>query len=409
MKLAMRSIRLRTACALVTAGVLAAVVGACGSEVSGYPRRVAPDVSKLNVGNYQTKPREIGNAKSDKQARAREAQRLADYVALPYEADPSYVEDVWSIRPHIVLNRKTLGPLIINDTFDDVAKDLVAGWVNAWATADNPDHRQRTMNIAVLMFPDAQTAQSVGPTLEHDDFTYNIGNEPVRIAKYPRTTAHWRPNVSSIGSWTVHDRYVIFMKVVDDTSVPDLPALTAQVEKMLDVQLPLLDKFQPTPATDLPHIPLDPQGLLGRTLPSNPDAPVRAEPDGLYTGRGSMSLLSSPGQDTLPLFQRAEVDLVSFGDAVVFRSKSQKGSDALWQEWRPSTHPRQNDKPVEVPAGLGQNAECHAQTSQSLDKELIIANFCIAQIDRYVIQAAAKQLQDLHQKISAQYALLTTQ
>ncbi|WP_330252319.1 hypothetical protein OG874_40590 [Nocardia sp. NBC_00565] len=392
---------------MVTAGVLAAVVGACGSEVSGNPGRVETDVSELNVGNYQTKPREIGNAKNDKQARAREAQRLADYVTLPYEADPSYVEDAWGVRPHIVLNRKTLGPLIINDTFDDVAKDLVAGWVNAWATADNPDHKQRTLNVAVLMFPDAQTAQTVGPTLEHDDFTYNNGNEPIQIANYPSTTAHWRPSVSSIGAWTVHDRYVIFMKIVDDTSAPDLPALTAQVEKMLGVQLPLLDKFQPTPAADLQRIPLDPPGLLGRTLPSNPDAPVRAEPDGLYTGRGSLSLLSSPGQDELSLFERTEVDLVSFGDAVVFRSKSNTGSEALWQEWRPSTHSRPGDKTVDAPTGLGQNIECYAKTTQSLDKELIIANFCFLQVDRYVIQAAAKQLQDLHQKISAQYALLT--
>ncbi|MGQ4597304.1 DUF7373 family lipoprotein [Nocardia sp. R6R-6] len=406
MKHAVRSIRLRTAYALATVGILVTAASACGSEVTGNPGRIETDISQLNVGNYQTKPREIGNAKSDTQARAREAQRLADYVALPYEADQTYVEDAWTVRPHIVLNRKTLGQLIINDTFDDVAKDLVAGWVNAWATADNPDHKQRTLNLAVLMFPDAQTAKTVGPTLEHDDFTYNNGNEPVSIPNYPNTTAHWRPTVSSIGSWTVHDRYVIFIKVVDDTSAPDLPALTAQVEKMLDVQLPLLDKFQPTPAAELQRIPLDPQGLLGRTLPSNPEKPIRAEPDGIYTGRGSLTLLLSPGQEMLPELERTEVDLVSFGDAVVFRSRSQKGAEALWLEWQPSTHLRPGEKQVEAPPGLGQNIECYAQTTQSLDKELVTMNLCAFQVDRYVAQAASKQLQDLHQKISAQYALL---
>lgn len=407
MNLAGRSVRFRGVCALATAVVLAAVASSCGSEVSGNPGRVETDVSQLNVGNYQTKPREIGNAKSDKQARAREAQRLADYVALPYEADPTYVEDAWTVRPHIVLNRKTLGALIINDTFDDVAKDLVAGWVNAWSTADNPDHKQRTLNIAVLMFPDAKTAQSVGPTLEHDDFTYNNGNEPVSISKYPNTTAHWRPTISSIGSWTVHDRYVIFMKVVDDTSAPDLPALTAQVEKMLGVQLPLLDKFQPTPAAELQRIALDPQGILGRTLPSNPEKPIRAEPDGFYTGRGYLSLLAAPGPGTLAQLERDEIDLVSFGDAVVFRSKSKNGSETLWREWQPSTHLDPGEKLVDAPSGLGQNIECHAQTTQSLDKELVTMNLCTFQVDRYIVQAFGKQLQDLHQKISAQYALLT--
>ncbi|MEV2218713.1 hypothetical protein AB0E01_02400 [Nocardia vinacea] len=391
----------------MTTGVLA-TIGGCGSEVSGNPGRAETDISKLDVGNYQTKPREIGNAKNEKQARAREAQRLSDYVALPYEADPSYVVDAWNMRPHIVLNRKTLGQLVINDTFDEVAKDLVAGWVNAWSTAPNADKQDRTLNIAVLMFPDAQTANTVGPTLEHDDFTYNNGNEPVPITKYPNTVAHWRPNVSSIGSWTVHDRYIVFIKVVDATSAPDLPALTAQVEKMLEVQLPLLNKFQPTPAVDLQRIPLDPQGLLGRTLPSDPESPNRLEPDGLYTGRGAVTLFGEASLNSLPNLEKAEVDLVSFGDAVVFRSRSGKAAERLWEEWKKTGKLGVEERIVAAPTGLGDRIECWGLFTKSLDTEINPANWCQFQVDRYVVQATGKQLQNLHQKISAQYALLTS-
>ncbi|WP_433195436.1 DUF7373 family lipoprotein [Nocardia sp. CA-107356] len=368
--------------------------------MTGQPVRVEPDVSKLDVGNYQTKPRQIGNAKSDKQARAREAQRLADYVALPYEADPSYVEDAWGIATHIVLNRKTLGSLVINDTFDDVAKDLVAGWVNAWQTGGAQEDKRRTLNIAVLMFPDAQTASAVGQTLEHDDFTYNVDNQPVPIAK-PNTYAHWRPDISSIGSWTVHDRYIVYIKVVDDTSAPNLPALTSQVEKMLDVQLPLLDKFQPTPAGELSHIPLDPQGLLGRTIPSNPERPIRAEPDGIFSGRGTASLMNA-GPETLPELDEHGVDLVSFGDAVVFRTKSLKEAEGLWTKWQPL---KSDQKLVDAPAGLGDHVECFADgvTEKNPTGSM---NLCMFQVDRYVVQSFGKQLQDLHQKVSAQYALL---
>ncbi|MGV9612437.1 DUF7373 family lipoprotein [Nocardia xishanensis] len=393
--------------ALVTVGALALISAGCGSEVAGAAGRVEPDISKLDVGNYQTAPRQIGNAKNNPQARAREAQRLADYVALPYEADPSYIEDTWLVRPHIVLNRKTLGQLVVNDTFDEVAEDLVAGWVNSWSTGGAPEDKRRVMNIAVLEFPSPEIALQVGPALEHDDFTYNPDNVPVPITKHPNTAAHWRPTVSSIGSWTVHDRYVIFLKVVDDTSEPNLPALVSQVERMLDVQIPLLGQFEPTPADQVSRIPLDPQGIMGRTLPSNPESPMRPEPDGFYTGRGAVTLLSQPTPETLGELQKAEVDLVSFGDAVVFRSKSGKAAEGLWQEWRRHPKLKPNEKLVGTPTGFDGNIECWADTVESLGTQIVVMHFCMFQVDKYVVQAAGKHLQDLHQKISAQYALLT--
>ncbi|MCP2295571.1 hypothetical protein APR11_001989 [Nocardia amikacinitolerans] len=404
MNLAARSAAHRAVVAMLACGTLIVGASACGSEVSGTPTRVQADLSKLDVGNYQTEPKTIGNAKNERQARSREAQRLADYVALPFEADPAYVVDAWFIQPHIVLNRKALGSLVINDTFDDVAKDLVAGWVNSWSTGGGPDTPRRTMNIAVLMFPDANIAKAVGPALEHDDFTYNRDNEPVQITKHPATTAHWRPGVSSIGSWTVHDRYVIFIKVVDDTAAPDLPSLVGHVERMLDVQIPLLAKFEPTPAAELSRIPLDPEGLLGRTLPSHPERPHRAEPDGTYTGRGAATLIS--GTDLLDEFERAEVDLVSFGDAVVFRSRTSKGAEVLWELWQPSKHLESDEVLLTAPSGVGDRAECYSDAPKE-GSTLTPMNICVLQVDRYTVQAYGKQLQDVHQIISAQYVLLT--
>ncbi|MEV0252204.1 hypothetical protein AB0H76_36850 [Nocardia sp. NPDC050712] len=406
MTLAIRSKSSRAVWALLFAAVLA--VGGCSAEVSGNAIRTQPDLSQLDVGNYQSKPRQVGNAKNVKQARAREAQRLADYVILPYEADPSYVEDTWFARSHIVLNRKTLGNLVINDTFDDVAKDLVAGWVNAWATAPGAEDKRRTANIAVLMFPDAKTAQEAGPALEHDDFTYNPENQPVPITKHANTYAHWRPGTSSIGSWTVHDRYVVFVKVVDDASAPDLPALTGHVERLLDAQLPVLSTFQPTPAADLARIPLDPYGAMGRTLPSNPESPFRAEPDGYYTGRGAVTLFQRANPQTLPTLENSALEYVSFGDAVVFRSRTAKDANTLWEKWRLSKDVGEKEKLVDVPAALQDNAECKAEYLGSGDTRTLGGHICIFRVDRYVVQARSKQLPDLHQRISAQYALLTS-
>ncbi|GAB2669987.1 DUF7373 family lipoprotein [Nocardia goodfellowii] len=408
MKLVPRSAPTRAASAMLAAAALTAAIAGCGAEISGTATRIQPDLAKLDVGNYLTKPRQLGNAKNERQARSREAQRLADFVALPYEADPTYVEDAWPLRSHIVLNRKTLGNLVINDTFDDVAKDLVAGWVNAWSTGGADTDKRRTANISVLMFPDAKTAQEVGPVLEHDDFTYNPDNQPVAITKHPDTYAHWRPGISSIGSWTVHDRYVVFIKVVDDTAAPDLPALVGHVERLLDVQIPLLKEFQPTPAADLLRIPLDPLGVVGRTLPSNPESPNRPEPDSYYSGRGAMTLFLNADSTTLPKLTGAEFEAVSFGDAVVFRSRTARGAGVLWDEWKLSKNLEVDEKLVDPPTGLADNAECRAEYVGTGEDQRLIGHLCMLRVDRYIVQARSKQLPDLHQKISAQYALLTT-
>lgn len=398
------SLPTRTAYLLVTAGLLVAATGSCATTVQDEPVRQGPDISKLDVGNYQTEPRAVGNATTDKQARIRESQRLSDYVALPFEADATYTEEVFRwLRPHVVLNGKGMGDLLLNDTFDEVAKDLVAGWVNAWSTGGVPSAPRRTLDIAVLEFPDAEIAADVGPRLEHDDSTYNRDNVAVRLPNHPDAKAHWRPTISAVQSWTVHDRYVVFIKVVDDTSTPDLAALTRHTERMLDVQVPLLDRFVPTPADQLKDIPLDPDGLLGRTLPTNPEFQLRPDPDGVYTGRGSLNGMSSV--KSLDFLKTGDLDLISFGDAAVFRSRTEKASRDLWHAWQPSTHPDPKKKMVKPPTGLGDNIECWKGFDVKIDNGI---EYCLLQVDRYVVQSAAKQSQDLRQKTSAQYALLTS-
>ena len=398
----------RVAVQAAVAAIAIATVAGCGGQVSGSATRVALETSDLDFGNYQTKPRTVGNAKSMTQARAWEAQRLGDYVAVPFEVDPAYVRDARfeSFVPsaQIVLNRKGLGGLIVNDTFDEVAEDLVAGWLNSWATAPNAENKHRKLHLSVLMFPDAKTAESVGPTLENDDFTFNTANVRVPITKYAKTSAHWRPSVSSIGSWTVHDRYVIFMKIDDETSAPDLGSLTRQVERALEVQIPLLDRFQPTPSDKLERVPLDPTGQLGRTLPSDPAAPVREQPDGYSTGRVALSLYKDPSPEILADFAEHGIELITFGETVVFRSATAAGANGMYQE---GITPDKDMKEVQAPSKLTVPIKCFANTFESQGEIRTADHICFVQVDRYVVQVRNKNLQDLHQQATAQYILLS--
>ncbi|MFD4442682.1 hypothetical protein ACFWPK_23205 [Nocardia sp. NPDC058519] len=401
----------RVVTAILTVCLLTAASVGCGSTVSGDAQQATAKTT-LDVGNYPSTPGTIGNAKSNKQARARESQRLGDYVVLPFEADPTYTMVTGFFPSPIVLNRKGLSKMIVNDTFDDVAKDLTAGWVNSWSTGDSALDKGHRVSLAVLMFPDAATAAVVGPTLEHDDFTYNSDNEPVQITKYPGTTAHWRPGISSIGSWTVHDRYVVFIKLDDETHPADLPSLTGQVERMLEVQLPLLDKFTPTPTPDLPHVALDVDGLLGRTLPSSPDNPTRAQPDGVFTGRGVFSLLVNAGPATFTRLDEFAIDLISFGESVIFRSRTQEAAERHFADQANAAASMATSnrifKPIPAPPGLGQNVACYAIAATVDGKEVgATANYCGFQTDRYYVEVESTQVQDLYQQVNAQYAMLT--
>ncbi|MVU76510.1 hypothetical protein GPX89_04545 [Nocardia sp. ET3-3] len=382
--------------------VLAAAT-ACTTTVEGTPVRQQTDPASLEVGNYQITPRVVGNAKTDKQSRVRESQRLSDYVALPFESDPGYTfECSDGVRPHVVTNHKGLGDLLINDTFDDVAHDLRGGWVNTWCSGSDADDLHRKLSLAVLELPDADRAATVGPALEHDDFTYNTDNRAVTLAKYPDTKAHWRPNVASIGAWTVHDRYVVFIKIVDElAATPDLTDLTGRTERMLDVALPLLDKFQPTPADKFEHMPLDPDGILGRTLPTNPEEPWRPDPDGAYTGRGSIQSLDTGDLDYLTI---GDIDLVGYGDALVFHSRTGAAARALWDKRNPATTLTENERAIAPPPGMTGDIGCfaHLVNGQPGYKQ------CTFHVDRYNVQAVALNQTELYQKTAAEYVLVTS-
>ncbi|MGW4534356.1 DUF7373 family lipoprotein [Nocardia sp. NPDC004340] len=381
---------------------LAAGTG-CASSVPGHPVRQPTDPASLEVGNYQTTPRTVGNAKTGKQSRIRESQRLSDYVALPFEADHDYTYECSNnVRPHVVTNHKGLGNIVINDTFDEVAHDLRGGWVTTWCTGESREEKHRRLSIAVLELPDAGRAAAVGPVLEHDDFTYNNGNQPVTLAKYPASTAHWRPNVASLGSWTVRDRYVVYIKLVDElAAAPDLADLSARTERMLDVALPLLDKFQPTPADQFEHIPLDPDGILGRTLPTNPELPLRPDPDGVYTGRGSLQSLDGTDLEFLTI---GDVDLVGYGDALVFHSRTGAAARALWDKWNPANEPSDKHRAIDPPPRFPGDIGCFAD----LENGRVMFHQCTFHVDKYTVQVGASNLAELYQKTAAQYVLLTS-
>ncbi|MEU1985250.1 hypothetical protein [Nocardia sp. NPDC019395] len=302
----------------------------------------------------------------------------------------------------MVLDRRDMSGLVVNDTFDEVASDLVTGWVHTWATEGAyPDTRE--LSIAVLMFPDAEAAGSAATRLEHDDFTYNAENRPVEIPEYSHSKAHWRPGVSSLGSWTSHDRYVVFAKYTDFSDKRDLPSMVRTTQALLDAQIPLLDEFEPTPADQLENIQLDPDGLLALAYPKSEELTALTGPSGFFRGRGALHALS--GFEDLRFLDTGRVTGIALAETVVMESESAVGAEALWEIIRPPADNPAEGRVIESPEGIGGKVICFARAMPPGASQ---SNFCALQTGRYVAQVEGSQIQDLHQKTSAQYVLLAS-
>lgn len=390
---------LRRFCTGLAAILLTMGTAACGSVVDGRPVRPAPDLTDLDIGNYPAAPIHYGAAGDEKAARYREGQRLGDFVALPFEADPAYVTPMHGMGGPVVLDRRDMQSLVINDTFDDVAADLIAGWVHTWSTDGDPDATAQ-MSIAVLMFPEAATAETVADGLEHDDFTFNTDNRPVTLTGYPRSRAHWRPGTASLGSWTAHDRYVVYIKYNDLSGRTELAGMVQRTEALLRVQLPLLDQFEPTPAEQLAEIPLDPDGILALTLPKNQQTVAALGPPGAFRGRGALYALG--GIDSLDFLTEGQVSAIALAESVVMRSRTVTGAEALWQRFRPDTGDAGSTESIDTPAGVTDGkVECFSRKAEQRP-----STFCLLQAGPFFALVEGAQIQDLHQKTSAQYALL---
>lgn len=385
---------------------------ACGHTTPAPPAPPAP-APPPGVGNFQWQPRTLGHATTLLQARTREAQRLADFVVVPDEVDPDYVIDSAQNdrRNPVVLDRRGMDDIVANDTFDDVARELVAGWIVDRLSAPDENHDYQRLSIAVLEFPDTATASAVATRLEHDDFTYHRDNEPVRLERHPETAAHRRPQVPSIGSWTSHRQFVVFVKAGDDRATPDPAARSAElgrtIERTLDLQVPLLDRFTPTPAAELATIDLDPDGMLGRTLElDSADVHVTRWQAGVFSGRGGWEAWWAHGRSGFTEHMRADaltafrVERITIGDTAVARTDDTGTAQALFTEEK-LLMGYEGITAVDPPTRVADEIACFTDPRYTTS-----GTTCLFRVGRYVAKAVGNTPQLLGQQITAQRTLL---
>jgi hypothetical protein len=372
--------------------------GSAGAESSSEapkPAVVSPD--QLDAGKYPTAPRPpLGNAGLPATGVIVDAQHMADYVVGPWDVDEAAVEPY--LGGTFLLNSgralEQLGPPQIAAAADR------RGMVNGFASARQAPDKLVLVN-AVMRFPDAEAAKAASADMNGAAAQQQIQGKaptPTEIPDQPDALASTYPFTphgsgktwAAVRSFTPHGTYVL-MQVAQ--SVDGVEAAAKAVASTIDKQRPAIDEFTPGAIDAMADVPLDPTGLLARTVPGGPDTPMTK--NAVYSLRGALHFQSNPVGSN-KLFTDNGVDAVAMADANVYQAKDESAAANVADAFG-----------VEVSTNGVEAADPVPALPDSRCLKFPAGFYCVAPAGRYAIEVQAKELPDAHQRVSAQYVMLT--
>lgn len=382
------------------AAVTTLTVASCTTSVDGTPARSADsppgsvDVSQLDTGNYPTAPLPpFGNAGSTGKGALIEGARLADHLVGPWEADPKLTAS--DGRGAAIIKDATAVPLVVHEKIAAAAGDhgFVTGF---FAQRANAAPRDTSLMNAVLLFPDAAAASAAASDFSDraldPETVINTDPAPTTIPGHPQVRA---VTYSYGGGWTTvqaitaHGPYVFVQRAVTTLGIDPGAALLA---KTLELQASTIDEFKPTAPQELANLPVDPTGLLARTLPDTAK-PTPVVNNMVYGPHAALQFLTEPAS-TATLFEETDTDLMSKGGANVYRAANAQGAQRIVDTFV-----------AEVKAA-GSATDGVKMLPDSRCLKVGERFWCMATADRYAIEVDSSQLADAHQRVAAQYKML---
>lgn len=384
------------------------VVAGCAADVPGHagPGMTAVDPNSLNIGPYPSAPQDYSLDGLDKDDVFRiESRRMLGYLVLPYDVD--------SDISHLVDTRLVEAT---STNFDDGLLGVLPGQylpvvernnfiAGVYTQRSNDSLRSiKNLAIALLRFPSDAAARSAAAELDRATDEFKPGRHPVAIDGYPDIRAS-SDNDKKGYVFVARGPFVLLSMIT--MPGPDPKALATQFKKMLDLQLPKLDSLVPTPVDDILDLPLNPDGIMRRTLPAGKETRdySRDKYIGIYDGLGQLHFERN-GLDLKRTLQEAGTDLVAQNQSTLFRTRDLAASfrlqNALAQLGK-------DDEALSSPPGLA-DARCLKMD----ETEPIFNNkfLCILVHDRYVAvlgsqgQGLGKFDPALYQATAAQYSIL---
>ncbi|MEV0252201.1 hypothetical protein AB0H76_36835 [Nocardia sp. NPDC050712] len=370
---------------LTTIALLA--VGCGGSESSD-----SADPAKLDAGNYPTAPRAVDKERTAETGAIQEAIELGSFVPLITDLDSRLVHGRIGVSGRITPQHPPVTWVTPADNFTELVPGLVAGW----RTAGSRRAESRlglNVELALLRFTTPELAAGAARVLAAEAHRKYPPKGPLEIPGYPGQT--FLSHYDAVETWFPRGDFLVQLYVGNPLATPpDSAPLLDFAKRTLDKQFDLLRGYTPTAPDKLAEVPVDPEGLLARTLPTtNPG--TYEDRTGVYPIAAELHLRSRPD-----LMQRAYadagVDLIATAGSQVYRTGGPAAAERLMAALTtdyPTTH-----YPYDSPPGLPE-AKCYKSRTRS-------QFVCYLTYAHLVAEVEADQPQDMNQKMAAQYKLL---
>lgn len=386
-------------CVIITAAI-AATTGCGGDTAATAP---AIDISKLDSGNYPTTPRDIEAIRTARSGAALESVRIGNATPLPIDIDSRF-----SFQRRVNVDRRVTpealsAPYSFSDEeWTELTKGLVAGW-EASAERRSSPLLGRQVHMEVLRFPTASEAEAAVRRLA-DRQAVNLPGDPVQIPDFPQARAKWAVSKKYLDAWLAHEAMVLFVHMEDPVSEPAEPAPLAEfVKKYLTKQIDMLKSYSPTPVDQLGSLPIDVDGMLGRTLPLEDKEKFDRNYDNstILPAQAALHFELLPGP-AKAAFDNAGVDFVAYSSARVYRTRDADSTTRLIAAFvdMDSAGYKKIDSPPNMPG-----TQCFDDT----DPKWSSARYplvCFLAYDRYVARVTGHSVQELYQRTAAQYKML---
>jgi len=377
-----------------------------GDNKPSQPKAV--DLSKLDTGKYNTKPRPLPGPTTLEEGKFLEAFHLAEGVANPYEVDPVLDHIYGYAMPDPKAAATTISgtgtPLTqpVLEKYGMITAYNVEG-VSKRLADFSRDKNGDLLLVMVTSFPNDDSAAHAAAEMDAVDFAVNKENQAVSIPGYPQAKAHIRPGSPSIGSTIATGRFVSSILARSDAN-PKLAYLSQRVKHTLDLQVPLLGKLIAGLEPSLTTLPLDPDRMVSRLFVPAEEPKISAE----FGSQGprAAALCEDAEAGKQGLFEQAGVDRCAFSiDSTLVRTKDEATATAMLPKFAESERAEFIDHDIAPPDGL-KDAKCFEQKPEIWSDNANARFACYLSYGRYIASVSSNEEKDVHQRAAAQYALL---
>ncbi len=386
--------RMRIASMGAAAAALVVVAG-CSTTVSGQAATsssaaagtssdsAAQPTVNVDSGAFATTRRTIAPA-TGTAAYVLEGNRMADAIVLGTDVDPRlHLGGAQFKRAYPVVDAAQLATAVPDATVDVFTDNNMRVGMTT-TRADSLTDPTVALRIGLYRFDSDDTAKKVVSGVA----AATASAKQVKIEAAPGGTA------SEFKPGTVDTYLARGPIVINISGTATTTAAAAQlVNRAYQMEVAKLEGFTPTPIMRIPSLPVDHDGILSRTLPSESmDDANSYLLNGWLTLTGLLHKITD--LDKADVYRKAGVDLIGMGDGVVYRAKDSGGANYLLQNvytGKPAASPKQLPSMRCVDSSTDTTALFH----------------CGVAVGRYWADENASDLITAQQKAAAEYKILS--